>query len=114
MFRPAPTSKITNYCWSTSPHLDHRHDRGDRGRPDAAAAPRSRWCGQYRYAAIPTGLLVLMDSSKLIGVVTLDSAGHAVFTTSTLAVGLHLIQAAYLGAGGFAASASPTIYELVQ
>ncbi|MBV6701546.1 DUF3494 domain-containing protein [Kitasatospora aureofaciens] len=64
--------------------------------------------------AIPNGLVVFMDRSQLIAVVPLDSTGHAVFTTSTLDVGLHLIQAAYLGAGGFAASASPTIYELVQ
>ncbi|MDH6580867.1 ice-binding family protein [Kitasatospora sp. MAP5-34] len=64
--------------------------------------------------AVPQGLVVFMDRSQLIAVAPLDSTGHAVFTTSTLAVGLHLIQAAYLGAGGFAASASPTVYELVR
>ncbi|MDH6130283.1 ice-binding family protein [Kitasatospora sp. GP82] len=64
--------------------------------------------------AVPSGLVVFMDRSQLVAVVPLDSTGHAVFTTSTLAVGLHLIQAAYLGGGGFAASTSPTIYELVQ
>jgi hypothetical protein len=34
--------------------------------------------------AIPTGLVVFTDRSALIGVVPLDSTGHAVFTTSTL------------------------------
>ncbi|MFD9224595.1 ice-binding family protein [Streptomyces sp. NPDC060064] len=63
--------------------------------------------------AIPNGLVVFMDRSQLIAVVPLDSTGHAVFTTN-LAVGLHLIQAAYLGADGFADSTSPTIYQLIQ
>ncbi|MEZ0092461.1 ice-binding family protein [Streptacidiphilus sp. EB129] len=63
---------------------------------------------------VPTGLVVFMDRSRLIAVVPLDSTGHAAFTTSTLTVGLHLIRAAYLGAGGSAPSASPTVYELIQ
>jgi hypothetical protein len=64
--------------------------------------------------AIPTGLVVFMDRWKLIGIGTLDSAGHAVFTTSTLAVGVHLINAAYIGDAGFLSSASARIYQLVQ
>jgi cell division septation protein DedD len=64
--------------------------------------------------AIPTGLVAFTDRSTLIGVVTLDSTGHAVFTTSSLAVDLHLIRAVYIGANGFLGSRSPTIFELVQ
>jgi len=64
--------------------------------------------------ALPTGLVVFTDRSALIGVVALDSTGHAVFTTSSLAVDLHLISAVYIGANGFVGSMSPTIFELVQ
>lgn len=64
--------------------------------------------------AVPTGLVAFVDRSTLIGVVALDSTGHAVLTTAALAVDLHLIMAVYIGANGFVGSASPTIYELVQ
>jgi hypothetical protein len=64
-------------------------------------------------SAIPTGLVVFMDGATLLGVVTLDGTGHAVFTTSALPVGLHLVRAAYLGAPGFLAGNSAKIYQLV-
>jgi hypothetical protein len=64
--------------------------------------------------AVPLGLLAFTDRSKLIGVVTLDSAGQAVLTTSALTIGLHVVKAVYLGASGFVGSVSPNIYELVQ
>jgi hypothetical protein len=64
--------------------------------------------------AIPTGLVVFMDRWKLIGVVDLDSAGHAEFTTSTLTADIHLIDAAYIGESGFLSSTSPRIYQLVR
>jgi hypothetical protein len=62
----------------------------------------------------PTGLVAFTDRSTLIGVVTLDSTGHATLTTATLTVDLHQITAIYIGTAGFLASTSPTIYELVQ
>ena len=64
--------------------------------------------------AVPGGLVAFVDRSALIGVVPLDSAGHAALTTATLTVDLHLIMAFYIGANGFLGSQSPTIYELVQ
>ena len=64
-------------------------------------------------SSIPTGLVVFVDGSTLLGVGTLDKTGHAVFTTSALPEGLHLIRAAYLGAAGFLASHSAKIYQLV-
>jgi hypothetical protein len=64
--------------------------------------------------AIPTGLVVFTDSTAVIGVVPLDSTGHAVLTTPSLAVGLHPIMAVYIGVEGFDGSNSPTFYELVQ
>jgi len=63
---------------------------------------------------IPTGLVAFVDRTTLIGVVPLDNAGHAAFTTATLTVDLHLIMAAYIGTDGFRGSQSPIIYELVQ
>ena len=65
-------------------------------------------------AATPSGLVVFMDRSRLIAVVALDDKGRAMFPTSHLATGLHLIKAAYLGTGGFLSSSSRTVYELVQ
>jgi hypothetical protein len=64
--------------------------------------------------AIPTGVVVFIDRSTLLDVVNLDSAGHAVFTTSSLAVGLHAIRAFYIGESGFLDSQSPEIFELVR
>ena len=65
-------------------------------------------------AAVPTGLVVFTDRWRLIAVVALDSTGHAVFTTAALTVDLHLVNAVYLGVGGFLGSTSPRIFELVQ
>jgi cell division septation protein DedD len=64
--------------------------------------------------AIPTGLVAFTDRSALLAVVPLDGTGHAMFTTSTLAVDLHLINAVYIGTDRFVSSMSPTIYDLVQ
>jgi hypothetical protein len=64
-------------------------------------------------AAIPASLVAFTDRSTLTGVVTLDSTGHATFTTSTLLAGLHLIRTVYVGSDGFLGSASLRIYELV-
>jgi Ice-binding-like/Bacterial Ig-like domain (group 3) len=61
----------------------------------------------------PTGLVVFVDGSTLLGTVALDGTGHAVFTTSALPQGLHIVRAAYLGSAGFLASNSPKIYQLV-
>jgi Ice-binding-like/Bacterial Ig-like domain (group 3) len=63
---------------------------------------------------VPTGLVVFVDRSDLIGVITLDSAGHATLSISNLAIGLHLIRAVYLGAGGSLGSRSARLYILVQ
>jgi ice-binding like protein/Big-like domain-containing protein len=64
-------------------------------------------------AASPTGLVVFVDGTVLLGAVALDGTGHAVFTTSALPLGLHLIRAAYLGTAGFLASNSSKVYQLV-
>jgi hypothetical protein len=48
-----------------------------------------------------------------IGVVPLDSTGHAALTATTLAVDLHVIRAVYIGRDGFLASESARLYQLV-
>jgi hypothetical protein len=64
--------------------------------------------------AVPTGQVVFGDGRTLIlGVVTLDSTGSAVFTTATLPVGIHQIRAYYFGPAGFLASESPTLRQFV-
>jgi hypothetical protein len=63
---------------------------------------------------LPTGLVAFTDGSTLLGVVTLDGTGQAVFTTSALPAGLHLIRAVYIGTAGFTGSRSPRIYQLIH
>jgi hypothetical protein len=64
--------------------------------------------------AIPTGLVVFTDRSVPIGVGTLDSTGRITLTTSTLAVGSHMIRAAYVLSSGFSGSVSPRIMESIS
>jgi hypothetical protein len=61
----------------------------------------------------PSGFVAFTDRSTLLGVVTLDQTGKAALAISTLAVGLHRINAYYIGAAGFESSQSPTVFELV-
>jgi len=58
-------------------------------------------------AGIPTGDVEFYDGVMLIGTSTLNAAGVATFTTSTLAVGNHPITATYLGDGDFKTSTDP-------
>jgi hypothetical protein len=64
-------------------------------------------------SAVPTGLVVFLNGTSVIGSATLDSTGHAALTTSTLAVGIHLLRAAYAGGSGFIGSTSPLHIQLV-
>src|SRR5206468_4143400 len=52
--------------------------------------------------------------STILGTGTLDSAGQAMFTTSTLAVGSHSITASYGGDANFNGSTSPRITQSVK
>jgi Ice-binding-like/Bacterial Ig-like domain (group 3) len=63
--------------------------------------------------AVPAGRVAFTDGAALLGVVTLDSTGHAALTTTALATGLHKITAYYIGAAGFDNSKSPKVFELV-
>jgi hypothetical protein len=64
--------------------------------------------------AIPTGLVAFTDGSTLLGVLTLDGAGHAALITTSLTANLHTIRAVYIGTSTFLGSRSPKVFELVQ
>ncbi|HTS64549.1 MAG TPA: Ig-like domain repeat protein [Candidatus Acidoferrales bacterium] len=60
-----------------------------------------------------TGTVQFTDSGVSIGTVTLAN-GQAVLTVSSLALGTHLIQAAYSGDGTYAAATSPVLAQTVK
>jgi hypothetical protein len=64
-------------------------------------------------AGIPTGTVTFLDINTMLGTGTLNAAGKATFTTSTLALGTHAISASYAGDTNFLSSYSPNISEVV-
>ncbi|WP_410622893.1 ice-binding family protein [Amycolatopsis sp. cmx-8-4] len=64
--------------------------------------------------AVPTGMVVFSDRRTPIAVASLDGTGHAVFTTSTLAVGRHPMIATYVGTKQFTGSTSPNLVQVVR
>jgi hypothetical protein len=65
-------------------------------------------------SAIPTGNLNFMDGAALLASVTLNAGGTATFTTSSLSVGTHSLQASYPGNSGFGSSTSATVTQTVN
>ena len=61
--------------------------------------------------AVPGGPVQFLDGTTLIGLGTLNAAGSASFTTSSLAVGTHVVSIAYAGNSNFlpAVSAGVTV-----
>ena len=64
-------------------------------------------------AGTPTGIVTFKDGNATLGTATLNAAGTAAFTTSTLAGGSHSITAAYGGDVNFTPSTSPAISQVV-
>jgi hypothetical protein len=62
----------------------------------------------------PTGGVTFLDGSTELGTATLNAAGTAAFTTTTLAIGSHSITAAYSGDTNFNASTSPALTQTVN
>lgn len=68
----------------------------------------------------PSGSVQFFDGATSLGIVALNGAGVATFTTNALTTGTHNISAQYLGAnvgaggGGFNASTSNTIAQVVN
>jgi len=63
--------------------------------------------------AVPSGSVQFLDGTKLLGTVTLDSQGHASYSTSSLVVGIHPVTAALQASSRFAASTSPAVQESI-
>jgi hypothetical protein len=64
-------------------------------------------------SGVPTGNVTFMDGSTVMGTVKLDATGNAAFTTSTLSIGQHNIQALYAGSSQYSASNSPVLVQTV-
>jgi large repetitive protein len=62
----------------------------------------------------PTGVVTFHDGSSTLAAITLNAAGVAVFNTTSLALGTHLITASYGGDANNNAALSSTLSELVQ
>jgi hypothetical protein len=63
---------------------------------------------------VPSGTVTFKDGTTTLGTSTLDGAGHATFTTSTLAVASHSITAAYNGNSTFNPSTSSVLTQTVN
>jgi hypothetical protein len=62
----------------------------------------------------PTGNVSFLDGSTVLATVTLDSTGTATFTTTTLSVGSHNIQAQYAGSVDYNPSNSNVVVQVVK
>ena len=63
--------------------------------------------------AQPTGAVLLTDGGVTLATVSVDSNGNASYTTSTLAIGTHTIQAAYAGDSTHSATSSTVLSERI-
>jgi hypothetical protein len=64
-------------------------------------------------AAVPTGTVQFLDGASGIGMGTLNAAGQATFTTSSLAVGTHPITAVYAATRDFNAATSQVLNQQI-
>ncbi|MGF7179359.1 Ig-like domain repeat protein [Tunturiibacter psychrotolerans] len=62
----------------------------------------------------PTGVVTFHDGSATLAAITLNAAGVAVFNTTSLALGTHLITASYGGDANNNSALSSTLNESVQ
>jgi RHS repeat-associated protein len=63
---------------------------------------------------VTTGTVSFTEGSTVLGTGTLNSSGHASFTTSTLAVGNHSVTAGYAGGGNYSPSTSAPLLQSVN
>ena len=64
--------------------------------------------------AVPSGQIELLDGTNIIAAATLNPAGTASITSSTLTPGTHPITARYAATQNFGAAASTTLNQVVQ
>jgi hypothetical protein len=70
---------------------------------------------QYEFGkSTPTGLVSFLDGTQSLGSSSLNSAGVATLSTSTLAIGAHSITASYSGDSNFGSSTSQVLSQVVQ
>lgn len=70
---------------------------------------------QYEFGkTTPTGTVSFFDGATNLGSSSLNSAGVATLSTSTLAIGTHSITASYGGDSNFASSTSQVLSQVVQ
>jgi hypothetical protein len=62
----------------------------------------------------PSGAVTFRDGTTTLAAVTLNAAGVAIFNTTTLALGTHLITASYAGDANNNAALSSTLSQTVQ
>jgi hypothetical protein len=62
----------------------------------------------------PAGTVTFKDGATVLGTATLNGAGQASFTTSSLSVGSHPVTASYNGSASFAASTSAVVVQAVN
>jgi Bacterial Ig-like domain (group 3)/FG-GAP-like repeat len=60
-----------------------------------------------------TGSVTFLDGTTILGVGTINAAGVAIFTTSTLAIGSHPITASYGGDSSYSAATSAVLTQVV-
>jgi hypothetical protein len=65
-------------------------------------------------AGSPTGTVTFMEGATTLGSATLNSGGQASFSTSTLAVGTHMVTAVYSGDSSFITSTSAVATQTVN
>jgi hypothetical protein len=63
---------------------------------------------------LPTGNVTFKDGGASIGTATLDGTGDAIFTTSALTAGSHVITATYNGDATNSTSTSPYVLQVVN
>ena len=63
---------------------------------------------------VPTGAVVFKDGARIVGTGTIDDAGQATCSTSSLSVGSHSITAVYSGDGNFGTSTSSALSQNVK
>ena len=66
------------------------------------------------FAANPTGSITFYDGANPLGVMPLDTSGHAAVSTTVLAIGTHTLAAVYAGNTIYSASTSPAVIETIQ